>query len=340
MIPVKITTGRYLPETVVKNEDFIKEFGDNISAQALERLLGTKEHRVAAEDEQPSDLLVKAAENIIQKSGVDRKDITRIIVSTSPGDVIEPATAAIVQKKLGIGQAGGCSVLDIKASCIGWLDGVNLASSLINSSSKQEKILVLAGTLGSRTASFHIVQHRAIFGDGAGGILLETPQYNGNAYRSIIYASEFWGLGKYSDIIHWPAPWSIHFEKVPKEFKGFFYMGEKYPQEPKLLFRLAEIYLPRFIDALWQKTGFSVNDIDFAIVHQPSKPLFEKALECLEIPVEKTAYNFDRYGNTVSAELPITLDEAVGQGKIKKGDLVLLITFGAGITLGAMLMRY
>jgi len=331
VISVKITTGRYLPEKVITNEDFVKKFNKS-SPEALEKLLGTKEHRIAADDEHCSDLLVKAGKVALEKARVDAKELTQIIVSTTPKEVVEPATACIVQGKL---KADRCPAFDLGASCSGWLAGVDVAVKMIATSEKPEKILVLANTLVNRIAPKKIVQHEAIFGDGAGSILLETPDKNNNA--SIIYGSKFWCLGEFAHIIHWPAPWSFPFPNTPKKFAGHFYMGEG---EPKLLFRLAEIYLPRFMTELWRQTGYTVNDIDFAIIHQPSRPLFEKALECIDIPPKKTAYNFDRYGNTVSAELPITLDEAIGGGQIKKGDLILLVTFGAGITLGAMLMRF
>ena len=329
MIAVKITTGRYLPEKVITNEDFVKKFNRS-SPEALEKLLGTKEHRIAADDEHCSDLLVKAGKAALEKARVDAKELTQIIVSTTPREFIEPATACIVQGKL---KAGHCPAFDLGASCSGWLAAVDVAVKMIATSEKPEKILVLANTLVNRIAPKKVVQHEAIFGDGAGGALFETCDGNG----SLIYGSEFWCLGEFAHIIHWPAPWSFSFKNTPKKFAGHFYMGEG---EPKLLFRLAEIYLPQFMAEFWQKTDFTVDDIDFAIVHQPSKPLFDKAVECLEVPPDKIAYNFDRYGNTVSAELPITLDEAIEGGQIKKGDLVLLVTFGAGITLGAMLVRF
>jgi len=331
MFRVKITTGRYLPVKEITNEDFVRKFGKS-SPRALEKTLGTKVHRIADKNEHCSDLLVKTANSILKKAKVAPNEITQIIVSTTPPEMIEPATACLVQGKL---QAGDCPVFDLGASCSGWLSAVNVAIRLIATSDKPEKMLVLANSLVNRIAPKRIVQHEAIFGDGSGGALLETCNGNG----SIIYGSEFRCLGEFADIIHWPAPWSFPFPSTPREFARHFYMGEKYPGETKLLFRLAEVVLPPFIASLWKKTGFMVDDIDFAIVHQPSKPLFEKAVECLEIPPEKIPYNFDRYGNTIAAELPMTLDEAIESDQVKKGDLILLVTFGAGITLGAMLMR-
>ncbi len=330
MIPVKISaTGKYLPEKVVTNEDFVREFGNKTSPKALERLLGTKEHRVAASDEQPSDLIVKAAERTLEKAGITAREITQIIVSMTPGDFREPATAAVVQRKLG----AQCPGMDIALSCTGWLAGVDIAARRIATSSNEKgRILVLGGALLSRTLPVRIAQHRAIFGDGAGGILLEKAEEN---EESCIYESAFVTFGEYSDVIHWPNAWSHLPEGVPDGYRGYFYMGES-----KLLSQLLQRHLEVSLNTLWGKTGFGPSDIDFAIIHQPSGPLFEIAIKSSGIPGHKITRNFERYGNTVSGELPIGLDEAIEEGKIKRGSLLLLVTYGAGITGGCMLLRY
>ncbi|MDI6603411.1 MAG: ketoacyl-ACP synthase III [Patescibacteria group bacterium] len=338
IIPVKIVaTGRYLPQKIATNEDFIKEFGLKMSPELKEKLLfiGTKEHRIAALDEQPSDLLAETGKKILSKTDIKVNELTQILVSTTPPDFLEPATAAVVQKKIGAGLSG-CLVADVTASCVGWLTAVEFASRIIATSEKPEKILVLAAALTSRMSA-RSIRHRAIFGDGAGGVLLESSSPN---ELSCIYGSEFLGLGEYSDVIYLPAPWSVYPPTTPENLKGYFYMSEGYPGEEKLLFKLMKKHLPLLLQRLWTKTGFTPDDIDFAILHQPSKPLFEIAVKCSGISSDKIAYNFDRYGNTVSAELPITLDENIEAGKIKRGDLILLVTYGAGITAGAMLLRY
>jgi 3-oxoacyl-[acyl-carrier-protein] synthase-3 len=122
-----VAAGSYLPEKVVTNQDFVQEFGNKISPKALERLLGTQEHRVAEESELCSDLVVKAALNILQKGNIKPKDITRIIVSVTPGDYIEPATFPLVHEKLGT----QCPAIEIKASCVGWLSGVDVAAQYL-----------------------------------------------------------------------------------------------------------------------------------------------------------------------------------------------------------------
>ena len=323
MIKAKVTaTGSYLPKKIVTNNDFVEEFGNETSPEALERLLGTREHRVAADNEWCADLLVKAAEDILHNANLTSKDLSRIFVSVTPGDYIEPATSPIVHAKLG----AQCPAMDIKVSCVGWLAALDVAMQyLANPENKDECILVLAGALMSRTLPARKVQHRAIFGDGAGGILLQRASAD---ETSCIYGSEFMVLGKYADVICWPAPWSNHPD-------GYFDMGSS-----KLLFRLLQRHMQTVLKRLWEKTGFSPSDVDFAVIHQPTGPLFEVAVKHSSIDPCKIARNFASYGNTVSAELPITLDKAIDEGKIKRGDLVLLVTYGAGITGGCMLLRY
>ncbi len=330
IIPVKIVaTGRYLPEKIVTNEDFIKEFGEKISPADLKKRLGTEEHRVANINEQPSDLIVKAAKKILEKAGVSVKEITRLIISTTPGDFIEPSTAAVVQDKLG----AKCPVIEVSLSCAGWLTGVDIAARyLLTSDDEKEQILIIGGALLSRTLPVKFIQHRAIFGDGAGGVLLKKAKEN---EESCIYGSEFITFGEYFDLIHWPASWTPPPKRVPRDGYGYFYMGGK-----ALLFELLRHHLITTLDKLWKKTGFGPNDVDFAILHQPSGPLFEETIKYSGISRNKIAQNFERYGNTVSAELPITLDEAIENGKIKRGDILLLVTYGAGINGGCMLLRY
>lgn len=134
-----------------------------------------------------------------------------------PSDFIEPATAAIVQKKLGAGPSG-CLIADVTASCAGWLTAVDFASRIITTSERPEKILVLATALTSRIV-FRNVRHRAIFGDGAGGILFMRSSSD---EASCIYGSEFLGLGEYSDVIYLPAVWSIYPSTTPEKLKGYF----------------------------------------------------------------------------------------------------------------------
>ena len=317
MIKAKITaTGSYLPETIATNKDFVREFSNQSSPEALERLLGTQEHRVAGDNEWCSDLLVKAAERTLQKANLTPKDLSRIFISVTPGDYVEPGTSPIVHAKLG----AKCPAMDIKVSCVGWLSALDVAIQyLANPENKEERILVLAGALMSRTLPVRRVQHRAIFGDGAGGILLERSPQNED---SCIFGSEFLVLGKYADVIRWP-------------YNGYFYMAES-----KLLFRLLQRHMRATLKRLWEKTGFKPDDVDFAVIHQPTGPLFEVAVKNSGIDQSKIARNFACYGNTVSAVLPITFEEAIKVGKIKRGVLVLLVTYGAGITGGCMLLRY
>lgn len=325
-IPVKIiATGSYLPERIVTNKEIIEQFKERFSEQArkkgretspeaLEKLLGAQTRHAAAPNEQPSDLVVKTAKKILNNAGISPECLTRIIVTPTPGDNVEPATATIVQRKIG----AKCPAYDTHSSCPGWLVATENAAEHIALSSKDELILIIGSALMSRDFPVELVQHLSIFGDGAGGVLLGKAKEN----EGCILGSELMTLGEYSDIICWPK-------------KGNFHMGSG-----KLLTKLIQDNLKILMGRLWRQTGFGPEDVNFAVIHQPTVPIFEAAVEVSGIPKERVAKNYHRLGNTISAELPITLDEAVTEGRVKRGDIVLFLTFGAGITGGCMLIRY
>jgi len=322
-------TGSYLPERVVTNQEIIDRFESNRSEgdkktdrktrpESLKKLLGAETRHAAASDEESADLVAKAAKKILGNSGIAPERLTRIIVtptSSSRGEHIEPAVATFVQQKIG----ATCPAFDLRSSCPGWLLAVESAAEhIILSDNDEELILVVGSALMSRDFSIEAVQHGAIFGDGASGVILGKSK----GEESCIYGCSSMTLGQYS-----------HYISLPRE--GNFYMegGDR-------LTKLIRNYLETCLNMLWSQTGFGPKDVDFAVIHQPTVPIFETAVEVSGVPSDRVAKNYSRLGNTISAELPITLDEAVQEGRIKRGDKVLLLTFGAGITGASMLLKY
>jgi 3-oxoacyl-[acyl-carrier-protein] synthase-3 len=217
--------------------------------------------------------------------------------------------------------------VDIKMSCVGWLAGVDYALRCIATGEK--KILVLAGTVVSRGDAFHTLMHRAIFGDGAGGVLIEADECQS------FLAGSLWTDGQYYTMINQPHPGSVHPTDIPVGYKGKFYMGPR-----RVFFETLRQELAPCVESILKEAGLAKDDIDIAIIHQPSRKLFEAAVQSLKIQPEKAIQDFHRYGNTISAELPIALDENVRTGRIKRGDKLLLVTFGAGFNAGAMVLEY
>jgi 3-oxoacyl-[acyl-carrier-protein] synthase III len=270
-----------------------------------------------------SDLIAEAARRILTTAGVSPLDLDRIIVSATPGDFLEPPTASVVQYKL----QARCPAVDVKMSCVGWMAGVDYALRCIATGEK--RILVLAGTVVSRGDAFHTIMHRAIFGDGAGGVLIEADEHQG------FLAGDLWTDGQYYTMINQPHAGSVHPQEIPLGYKGKFYMGPR-----RVFFETLRHELAPCVESVLKDAGLSKDDIDVAIVHQPSRRLFEAAIKSLKIPPEKSIQDFHRYGNTISAELPIALDENIRNGRIKRGDKLLLVTFGAGFNAGAMVLEY
>jgi 3-oxoacyl-[acyl-carrier-protein] synthase-3 len=166
-------------------------------------------------------------------------------------------------------------------------------------------------------------------GDGAGGVLLEA------ASSGKILSGGLWTQGQYFDVINMPHANSIHPEGIPAEYKGSFFMGKR-----ETMFEALRNNLGFFIEGTLSEAGLSRDDIDLAFIHQPSKPLFEEAAKASRIPREKVIRDYERYGNTISAELPISLDESVRSGRVKRGDKILMVTFGAGFNGGVLVFEY
>jgi 3-oxoacyl-[acyl-carrier-protein] synthase-3 len=312
-------TGSYLPARVVTNEQLAKGEG-----KKLERLLGVAERRAAADDETCSDLITEAGRRALEAAGASPLDLDRIVVSATPGDFVEPPTASVVQYKLG----ARCPAIDLKLSCVGWLAGVDYALRCI--ATGEQKILVLAGTVVPRSNPFQTLTHRAIFGDGAGATLIEASGEPGH-----FLAGTLWTEGRHYAKINLPHPWSLHPPEIPEEFRGKFYMGLQ-----RVFFDELRMVGPPLLEGVLKEAGVSKDEIDLVILHQPSKPLFEVARKALDFPREKVVDNFSTQGNTISAELPIALDQGVRGGRLKRGNTVLLVTFGAGFNAGAAVMVY
>jgi len=321
-IPARIAaTGSYLPERVVTNHEIP---GLEETNGAVERLLGAVERRAAGEDETCSDLIVKAARRVLEAAEASPSDLDQIIVSATPGDYFEPCTASVVQHKLG----AQCAAVDIGMSCVGWLAGLDYALKSVACGAK--KVLVMAGTVVSKGPAFYNPMHRAIFGDGAGGALLERCEGPGH-----FLAGGLWTDGQYHDMITMPHLASVPTGRVPEEYRGSFFMGDA-----RIIHQALKDNLPPGLEQTLALAGVAREDLDVAFIHQPSKPLFELAVRASKVPREKLVEDYARYGNTISAELPISLDENVKSGRIKRGDTILKISFGAGFSGGIVLYRF
>lgn len=320
-----IITASYLPEKIVTNEDIIA-MGLNTTSAALRRSLGVVERRAAAPNETGADMMAKVAMQILEKANLSPEDIDLIICSSDPGDAACPETACAVQAKIG----AICPAFGVSLSCVGWAAGVEIALNYL--ASGKERILVLASSLVGSRISFRDIKTRALFGDGAGGILLQS--YNKEQFLSTGFITRGQNYSK----IYVPYPWSLVPEDIPLEYKDSFYMHHN----QDIFFTAVAENLPFLVEDLLSKAEIELKDINLFLLHYPSKPLFDFSLELLGISHShsKILTNFEKYSNLIAAEMPILLDEAINSNLIKNDDYILCITYGAGFTMGGFLMRY
>jgi len=292
--------------------------------------LGIETRRIAAADEQASDLAARAAEKAIEAAGLEPNDLDGIICAVGTGDVITPATASYIQQKLNITNRG--FAFDLRMACAGTISGISMARGLIESGQSQH-ILVVGTQVISRTSLDWDDRTTApIFGDGAGAVVVSKSE---DENRRII-ESRLRTDGSQADIV------------------GQFGGGTKDPLTPELVadkrhklrmdgravWACATQEMPAIVQEVLSAQKVTVSDLDFVISHQANKRLLFAVMDKLNIPTSKTYTNVEKYGNTVAASAMIALDESVRSGLIKKGDLIVLLAIGAGMSWGAHLLRW
>lgn len=321
-------TGSYLPERVVTNAEICAR-APTTEAWIVEKL-GIHTRRVAAPDEQVSDLALHACRKALHRARLDPDRLDGIILAVGAGDVQTPATAGYVQQKLGI--SSKCFAFDVKIACAGTIGAIMMARGLIESGMCQH-VLVCGSHIISRTSlNWEDRSTAPIFGDGAGAVVVSRSP---DPERGIL-ASKLGTDGSLTEIV------------------GQFVGGTRTPMTPELL-AAGKHYLTMDGRAVWdcavrevpaaihqalELAGVTVEQVDFLVSHQANKRLLAEILSVTGIPIEKTYTNVDKYGNTVAASAMIALDEAAEQELIKPGDLVVLCAIGAGMTFGAHVLRW
>jgi 3-oxoacyl-[acyl-carrier-protein] synthase-3 len=301
-----IGIGSYTPEKVLTNED-IDLLGGDTDAQWTKKMLGIEERRVV-EDEYPSDLAYHAAVNAIQDAGIDKEDIDLIIVATSSPDRISPSTAIIMAKRLGIKKPA----FDINAVCTGFVYGIQMASSLINSG-QYKNILLIGADAYSRITDWKR-RDCVFFGDGAGAIILSEVK-------------EGW--------IHT----DLYGDANGKEAFTCHHSGT-FRMDGKAVYDFGTSVLPTTIKSSLEKLNIPKEDVAWIIPHQPGHRVLLKTAELLDFPVEKIVFNMTKFANTAGASIPMALDSLYKNNKIKSGDILVMPAIGSGWTYGVSVLKY
>jgi 3-oxoacyl-[acyl-carrier-protein] synthase-3 len=318
-------TGSALPEKVITNRDLAEMV--ETSDQWITERTGIKERRQAAADETTSSLSVKAARKALDMAGITPRDLDLIICSTISPDMPLPSTAAFIQHQLG---ARACCAFDLAAACSGFLFGLTVADQFIKTG-KAKYVLVIGAELLSRYLDYKDRATCVIFGDGvAAGIVGEVSPPSG------ILATQMHTDGQFADHLFIPAGGTARPASCETVEAGDHYIKMRGNE----LFKVAVRSLEEVSRRVLEQAKVRPEQLDLFIPHQANQRITDAVRERLGVSPEKVYSNIERVGNTSSASIPICLDECVRSGRIKKGDLILMSAFGAGVTWGAVLLRW
>ena len=318
----KITgTGSYLPERILTNAEL--ELMVDTSDEWIRSRTGIEKRHIAADDETTCDLAEKAALSAIEAAGIEAADIDLIIIGTTTPDLIFPSTACLLQQRLGI---HGCPAFDVQAVCTGFIYAMSIAEKFISTGSSKCALVIGAETV-SRIIDWKDRNTSVIFGDGAGAVILQASETQG------ILSSHIHADGQYADLLNVPAGISSDYDMV-KADKAFVTM------QGNEVFKVAVNTLGRIVDETLAANSIKKEDIDWLVPHQANMRIISATAKKLDMSMERVIVTVDQHGNTSAASVPLALDVAVRDGRIKAGDTVLLEAFGGGFTWGSVLLRY
>jgi 3-oxoacyl-[acyl-carrier-protein] synthase-3 len=316
-----IGTGGYLPSNVVTNHDLEKLV--DTSDQWIRERTGIEQRHIAVEGETTVDLAEQASRNAIEAAGIDTSEIDLIIFATSTPDKIFPSSACILQARLDI---HGCPAFDIQAVCTGFIYALSVAEKFIQTGSARTA-LVVGAEVFSRILNWEDRDTCVLFGDGAGAVILQADEETG------ILSSHIHADGKYENLLWVPHGVGDGFDQVMAG-KAFVEMrGNE-------VFKMAVNTLGRIVDETLAASDMKKSDIDWLVPHQANIRIIAATARKLKMSMEQVVVTVNKHGNTSAASVPLALDVAVRDGRIKRGELLLLEAFGGGFTWGSVLVRF
>ena len=321
-----IGTGSYVPARVLTNADLEKLV--DTSDEWIVTRTGISERHIASDDEATSDLAYQAAKAALESAGVDAGDLDMILVATATPDMFFPSTACILQDRLGARRAGG---LDVSAACSGFIYGLAVANGLIRAGTVRTVLLLGAETL-TKVVNWQDRNTCVLFGDGAGAIVLRADEGERGVLSVHLYAD-----GSKGPLLILPGGGSRHPVSQAVLDAGLTKIQMNSGNE---VFKLAVRAMEDAALTALKQNGYDVADVDFIITHQANMRLISALAQRLGLPDHKVVANLKRVGNTSAASIPLALDEAVRDGRVQAGNLVLLCAFGGGLTWASSLIRW
>ncbi|CAN0466824.1 unnamed protein product [Discosporangium mesarthrocarpum] len=315
-------TGSYLPKRIVTNDELSKRV-DTTDEWIVARS-GIKQRHIAADDELTSDLATHAAKAALEMAGLTPDDIDLIILATATPDETFPASATVVQKNLGMTRG---FAFDVQAVCTGFLYALATADNFVKSGQVNRALVIGAETF-SRILDWEDRTTCVLFADGAGAVILEAEDGAGTSDDRGILTSHLHSDGDKHDLLY------VDGGPSSTQTTGFLRM------EGREVFRHAVNNLASVVHEAMEATGLTTEDIDWLVPHQANKRIIDGTGRKLKLDPEKVILTVDKHGNTSAASVPLALDEAVRDGRIKRGDLLLLEAMGGGFTWGSALVRW
>lgn len=317
--------GIAVPDRIVTNHDFEKTL--ETSDQWIVERTGIKERRHADPDLTLAELAKRASLIALQKAGIGPKDLGAIILGTATQDRLLPSTACDLQALLG---ADNAAAYDLSAACSGWLYGLTQAEGLI-ASEQSEHVLVVGGELLSRIVDQNDRTTAILFGDGAGAAVVSRATGDRGMLSTFIRSD-----GKLAELLWRPGGGArIPISQAVVDDKSHYIR-----MAGREVFKSAVLTMAEACDEALKRAGVTAEQIDLLIPHQANIRIIQATADHAGIPMEKVMVNVDRYGNTSSASIPLALADAVEQGRVKPGSLLLLVAFGAGFTWGSTVIRW
>ena len=317
--------GVAVPHRVLTNDDLAKMV--DTSDEWIRKMTGVRERRIAAPEESSATLAADAALNALKVAHLNPSDVELIIVATSSPEHLFPATASIVQDKIGAIKSGA---FDISSACTGFIIALNMAAQSIRTGSINNVLVIGAETL-SRLTNWSDRNTCVLFGDGAGAFVLQSSDEPGGILSAVMRSD-----GSGADLLELPAGGS----KLPAS-EETIKSGQHYIQmNGREVFRFATRVMAQATREAIDKAGLDLDDVGLIIPHQANLRIIETAARGLKLPMDKFAVNLDRYGNTSTASIPLAVVEAYEDGRISPGDNIVFVGFGAGLTWGAIAAQW
>jgi 3-oxoacyl-[acyl-carrier-protein] synthase-3 len=314
-------TGSYLPQKIVTNADLEKQI--DTSDEWIRTRTGIAQRHVAAEGETTTDLAEQASRRAMDAAGVGPGDIDLICVGTTTPDLVFPNVGTLLQARLGV---HGCPAFSLEAACTGFLYALGVADKFVRLGESKCALVVGAETL-TRIVDWKDRGTCVLFADGAGAVILQPSEEPG------ILSTHLHADGKYKDLLLYPDGVSLGFHLVREGKAGVQMKGNE-------VYKVAVNTLGHLVTETLKANGISKDDIDWLIPHQANIRIIEAIARRLELPMERVIVTIATQGNTSAASVPLALDTGIRDGRVKRGQLLLLEAFGGGFTWGSALLRY